>query len=134
MEVLAATALGAALVDLHEDAAELVDLEPPDAPVVDVELPLLVAADAVGSRVVAVLERRPPLVVSDDAGTTWREAGGGLPPGNAVAIDPGDIDRIVFAAGDRLYLSESGGVFWRRLEVELPGVTALAFVAPSPER
>ncbi len=51
-----------------------------------------------------------------------------------VAIDPCDVDRIVFAAGDRLYLSETGGLFWRRLELELPGVTALAFVAPADER
>jgi hypothetical protein len=130
VEVLAATALGAALVDLEEGAAELVDLDPPLPVRLELALPLLVAADAVGSRVVAVVERRPPLVVSDDAGTTWREAGGGLPAGSAVAIDPGDVDRIVFAAGDRLYLSETGGLFWRRLEVELPGVSALAFVAP----
>jgi hypothetical protein len=51
--------------------------------------------------------------------------------GTAVAIDPDDVDRIVFAAGDRLYVSETGGLFWRRLEVELPGVSAVAFVVPA---
>jgi hypothetical protein len=128
MQALVATALGAVIVDLDESVAELVDLEPPVAPQLELGLPLLVAADASGARVVAVVDRRPPILVSDDAGATWREAGGGLPPGSAVALDPDDVDRLLFASGDRLYLSETGGLFWRRLEVELPGVTALAFV------
>ena len=34
---------------------------------------------------------RPPVVVSHDAGSTWREAGGGLPPGKAVAVSPTTI-------------------------------------------
>ena len=44
-------------------------------------LPRVVAAAAAGSTVVAVVDRKPPLVVSHDAGITWRETGGGLPPG-----------------------------------------------------
>ena len=62
-----------------------------------------------GSTVVAVVDRRPPLVVSNDAGRTWREAGGGLPPGRAVAIADDDPDLVLYAARNRLYLSEDGG-------------------------
>ena len=93
---------------------------------VDVDLPLVVAAARVGSTVVAVLTRRPPLVVSHDAGTTWREAGGGLPPGKAVAIDADNPDRIVYAARNRLYVSEDGGRFWRALVPELPEIDAVS--------
>ena len=93
----------------------------------DVSLPLLVAADAAGSRIVAVVARRPPLVLSDDAGLTWREIGGGLPPGRAVALDPEQPDRVLFASESRVFLSEDGGRFWRALELELIGITALAF-------
>ena len=93
----------------------------------EVSLPLLIAADAAGSRVVAVLARRPPLVLSDDAGPTWREVGGGLPAGRAVALDPDQPDRILFASESRVFLSEDGGRFWRGLAPELIGITALAF-------
>jgi len=71
--------------------------------------------------------RRPPLVVSDDAGQTWREAGGGLPAGTAIAIDADDPDLLLYASEARLFLSEDGGRFWRALEPELIGITALAF-------
>jgi hypothetical protein len=86
-----------------------------------------VAASAAGATVVAVVDRRPPLVVSYDAGTTWSEAGGGLPPGFDVAVDPADPDRILFAARNRLYLSMDGGRFWRSLAPELPDVEAVAW-------
>ena len=66
-------------------------------------------------------------MISDDAGQTWREAGGGLPAGTAVAIDPDDPDLLLFASESRLFLSEDGGLFWRGLELELIGITALAF-------
>jgi hypothetical protein len=90
------------------------------------ELPRVVAASAAGATVVAVVDRRPPLVVSYDAGVTWNEAGGGLPPGFDVAVDPADPDRILFAARNRLYLSTDGGRFWRALAVELPEIEAVA--------
>jgi hypothetical protein len=92
---------------------------------VEVALPLLVAAAANGSTVVAVVERRPPLVVSNDAGRTWRESGGGLPAGRAVAIGDDNPDVMLYAARNRLYLSEDGGRFWRALVVELPEIEAL---------
>ena len=93
-----------------------------------VELPLLVAAAGEGSTVVALLDRRPPLAVSHDAGRTWREAGGGLPPGRAVAIAEGDPDRILYAAAHRVYVSQDGGRFWRGLEPELPEITSVAWL------
>ena len=95
---------------------------------VELNLPRVVAASASGSSVVAVVDRRPPLLVSGDAGATWREAGGGLPPGFAVAIDPDDPDRVLYAARNRLYLSTDGGRFWRGLEPELPDIEAVGWV------
>ena len=129
MRALAATAHGVVEVDVEEDTVlgleADVSLEPQARP--DVDLPLLVAADALGSRVVAVLDRRPPLAVSDDAGTTWREAGGGLPPGRAVAINRDDPDLVLYAARNRLYVSHDGGRFWAALAPELPEISAVAW-------
>jgi len=105
-----------------------VDLERPE-----LDLPKLVAASAVGSAVVAVVDRRPPLFISGDAGATWREAGGGLPAGFAVAIDPADPDRVLFAARNRLYLSTDGGRFWRSLAPELPDIEAIAWADSASE-
>ena len=122
-----ATALGCVAVDLESGDAELVEDDPPTAGSAEVSLPLLIAADQVGPRIVAVLNRRPPLMLSDDAGQTWREAGGGLPAGTAVAILPDDPDRLLYASESRLFLSEDGGRFWRVLEPELIGITALMF-------
>jgi photosystem II stability/assembly factor-like uncharacterized protein len=96
-----------------------------EVPEVRVELPRVVAAAAAGSTIVAVVDRRPPLAVSHDAGQTWREAGGGLPPGFAIAIDEDDPDRMLFAARNRLYLSGDGGTFWRALVPELPEIQAI---------
>ena len=127
MEALVATALGCVAVDLESGDAELVENDPPTAASAEVSLPLLVAADQVGARIVAVCNRRPPLMLSDDAGQTWREAGGGLPAGTAVAMHPDDPDRLLYASESRLFLSEDGGRFWRVLEPELIGITALAF-------
>jgi hypothetical protein len=103
--------------------AELSETPPPR-----VELPLLIAAAAEGATVVAVLDRRPPLAISHDAGSSWREAGGGLPPGRAIAIADNDPDRIVYAADHRVYVSQDGGRFWRALEPELPEVKEIAWL------
>ena len=121
------TASGTYLVDLETEevlgAGE--DFEPVR---ISVELPRVVAAAASGATIVAVVDRRPPLAVSSDAGSTWREAGGGLPAGFAIAIDDDNPDVMLFAARNRLYLSENGGVFWRSLVPELPEIQAVAFV------
>jgi hypothetical protein len=79
--------------------------------------------------VIVVVDRRPPLAVSNDAGRTWRESGGGLPPGRAVAIAEDDPDYVLYGARNRLYLSTSGGVFWRALAPELPEIEAVALTA-----
>jgi hypothetical protein len=120
------TASGTYAVDLEteEVLGEGEEFEPP---LVSVELPRVVAAAASGSTVVAVVDRRPPLAVSSDAGSTWREAGGGLPAGFAIAIDEDNPDVMLFAARNRLYLSENGGIFWRALVPELPEIRAVRF-------
>lgn len=128
MIALVATVDGVFRVDLEEEV--VLDAEGgPVAPPVRVELtlPLVVGSDAAGSTVIAVVGRRPPLVVSNDAGVTWREAGGGLPAGRSVALDPDDPDRVVYAARNRLYVSTDGGRFWRALAVELPEIRAVAW-------
>jgi len=70
---------------------------------------------------------------SSTGGRPWRDSGRGLPAGRAVAIDDLDPDVVVFAARNRLYLSENGGVFWRALVPELPDIEAVAFVRSDPE-
>jgi hypothetical protein len=128
---LAATAHGTYAVDVDADA--LVGAVPEAAvppPARESPFPRTVAADTHGSRTVVVVDRRPPLLVSHDAGTTWSEAGGGLPRGRAVAISPEHPDVILYAGRNRLYLSRDGGRFWRVLSVELPEITALAWAPP----
>jgi hypothetical protein len=88
----------------------------------------VVATAGTGATVVALLDRRPPLAISHDGGTTWREAGGGLPAGFAVAVSTDDPDRMLYAARNRLYLSVNGGVFWRSLPFELPDIKAVAWI------
>jgi hypothetical protein len=107
--------------EVETATVELCGSEPQSRPA----LPRLVASATAGSTVVAVVERKPPLLVSHDAGATWREAGGGLPPGFAVAIAESDPDLIVYASRNRLHVSRDGGVFWHGLSVELPAIEAL---------
>jgi hypothetical protein len=128
---LVRTAEGVVAVDVE---AEVV-LGDADA-AVDVErlglaLPRLVAAARAGATVVAVVDRRPPLVVSRDGGVTWTEAGGGLPAGFDVAVHPDDPDHVLYAARNRLYVSGDGGRFWRSLAPELPDVEAVAWATGS---
>jgi photosystem II stability/assembly factor-like uncharacterized protein len=92
---------------------------------VETGLPRVVCASAAGSTVVAVVESRPPILVSHDAGQTWREAGRGLPPGFAVAVAHDDPDVVLFTGRNRLYLSRDGGRFWEPLAVELPDIEAI---------
>jgi hypothetical protein len=126
VRALVRTVDGVFEVDLDDEVVlGLVDVavEPPQ---IELTLPLVVSAAATGSTVVAVVDRRPPLVVSNDAGSTWREAGGGLPAGRAVAIGEDNPDVVLYAARNRLYLSTNGGVFWRALVIELPEIETVA--------
>jgi hypothetical protein len=125
MIALVDTASGTFAVDL-----ETGDVEPSDDPLepqpeLALNLPRIVAAAAAGPTVVAAVDAKPPLLVSYDAGSTWRESGRGLPRGVAVAVSEFDPDTIVFAARNRLYVSRDGGVFWTAVEAELPEIVAV---------
>jgi hypothetical protein len=121
------TADGVATVDLEDETLAGLDpsapFEAPAQPSLD--LPLVVAAASTGSTIVAVVDTKPPIVVSHDAGVTWRESGRGLPAGRAVAISADDPDVVVYATRNRLYLSRDGGRFWRSLALELPEIEAV---------
>jgi hypothetical protein len=121
------TVAGTYLVDLETEDL-LGTGEDFESPPVTVELPRVVAAAVEGATIVAVVDRRPPLAISHDAGSTWQEAGGGLPAGFAVAISQDNPDVMLFGARNRLYLSENGGIFWRALVPELPDITAVTFL------
>lgn len=122
MNALVETAAGVYTIDVDADAIDdfapghtLEPLPPPET-----SLPRVVAAAAAGSTVVVAVSAKPPLLVSHDAGSTWRASGRGLPCGNAVAVAEDDPDRLLFCAGLRIYVSRDGGRFWRALAVELP--------------
>lgn len=125
MIAVVGTVDGAFAVDL-----ETAEVEPEvpftPAPAPSLNLPRVVAAAASGSTIVAVVDAKPPLLVSHDAGTTWRDSGRGLPAGRAVAIDDLDPDVVVFATRNRLYLSRDGGLFWTSIPAELPEIQTLA--------
>jgi photosystem II stability/assembly factor-like uncharacterized protein len=127
MKAAARTAAGTYAIDLDTEEV-LGSAEDFDTPVVKVELPRVIAAAAEGATVVAIVERRPPLAISHDAGSSWQEAGGGLPSGFAIAIAEDDPDLMLFAARNRLYLSTNGGTFWRALVPELPEIEAVRFL------
>jgi hypothetical protein len=129
VRTLVRTVDGVFEVDLdEEEVLGLVEAWVEPEPV-SVSLPLVLAAASSGSTVIAVVDRRPPLAVSNDAGRTWRESGGGLPPGRAVAIAEDDPDYVLYAARNRLYLSTDGARFWRALTLELPEVEAVSLTA-----
>jgi hypothetical protein len=123
MIAVAATAAGGFAVDLETEEVEPWDGEVESAPAPELSLPRVVAAAASGSTVVAAVDAKPPLLVSHDAGVTWRESGRGLPAAVAVAADG---DTLVYAARNRLYVSTNGGLFWRSLPAELPEIQAIA--------
>jgi hypothetical protein len=122
------TAEGVFLLDVEneEPLGPGTELPVVDAPHVD--LPRVVATTGTGATIVALLDRRPPLAISHDGGATWRESGGGLPAGFAIAIAEDEPDRMLYAGRNRLYVSLNGGVFWRSLPFELPDVTAVAWI------
>src|SRR5207237_10828495 len=116
------------LVPPEPDAALEAAGDVPPGGSVPVSLPRVVAPAGSGSTVVAVVDRRPPIAVSHDAGRTWRESGGGLPKGTAIAVDDDNPDRMLYAARNRLFFSEDGGRFWRALVVELPELESVMFI------
>jgi hypothetical protein len=126
--VVVSTEAGPFEVDLDEETVEpwthAVPARPADPAL---NLPRVVAAAATGSTVVAVVDAKPPLLVSHDAGSTWRESGRGLPSGQAVSISESDPDTVVYAARNRLYVSRDGGLFWAALAVELPMIADVTF-------
>ena len=122
------TVEGVVLVDVGEEQILGDGNELPEIDVPRVELPRVVATARSGATIVAIVDRRPPLAISRDNGSTWTEAGGGLPAGFAVAIAEDEPDRMLYAARNRLYVSVNGGVFWRALTLELPDVLAVAWI------
>jgi hypothetical protein len=118
------------VVDVDLDEEEVLGLDADERleprPAVPLSLPRVVAAAEAGSTVVAVVDTKPPLLVSHDAGRTWRDSGRGLPRGRAVAIAD-DPDVVVYATRNRLFVSRDGGRFWHGLAVELPEIEALGF-------
>jgi hypothetical protein len=129
MRALVGTVDGVFEVDLEEEVVLGSAETHVERPTLEVSLPRVVAAARAGSTVIAVVDRRPPLAVSNDAGRTWRESGGGLPAGRAVAIAEDDPDYVVYAARNRLYLSTDGGRFWRSLAPELPEIEAIELLS-----
>lgn len=129
MIALVETAEGVTSIDLEDETVLTVDsgaaLEPP--PEISVGLPRVVSAVASGSTIACLADTKPPLVVSHDAGRTWRESGRGLPPGRAIAVATDNPDLLLYATSDRLYLSSDGGRFWHALALELEGIEAVAF-------
>jgi hypothetical protein len=126
MIALVSTAAGSFAVDLETDEVEPWDGDVVVPPEPVLNLPRVVCAAAVGATVIAVVDTKPPMVVSHDAGVTWRESGRGLPAGRAVAIADDDPDVAVYASRNRLYLTRNGGLFWAALAVELPEIDAVA--------
>ena len=127
MKVLISTVAGRFSVDLETDEVDPWDGELGLPPTPVLNLPRVVAAAAAGATFVAVVDAKPPLLISYDTGSTWRESGRGLPAGRAVAISDDDPDLIVYAGRNRLFLSRNGGVFWSTLAVELPEIVAAVF-------
>jgi photosystem II stability/assembly factor-like uncharacterized protein len=125
MIAIVGTRGGSFAIDLDSDEVEPWPDLPDPAPELVLNLPRVVAAASAGAAVYAVVDARPPLLVSHDAGSTWRAVGHGLPPGRAVAVSPLNTDDAVFAARNRLYLTRDGGRFWTALTVELPEIESV---------
>jgi len=125
MNAIVETVAGSFAVDLETAEVEPWDgdVEPPEAPALN--LPRVIAAAAAGATVMAVVDAKPPLLVSHDVGVTWRDSARGLPAGRAVAISIDDPDVAVVAARNRLYLTRDGGVFWSAVPAELPEIEAV---------
>jgi len=126
--VLVQTADAVLTIDVDEGVVDIeAGAQLPRPREVPVTLPGVLSCVGAGSTLVALLARRPPLAISYDAGRTWHESGGGLPGGQAIAIDEDDPDAILFAARNRVWLSHDGGRFWESVAIDLPEVVAVGF-------
>jgi len=125
MIAIVRTVDGTFAVDI--DAEDVTTWDGPTSPGEEIvlNLPRLVAAAASGPTVLAVVDAKPPLLVSHDAASTWRATGHGLPPGRAVALGEANPDVALYATRNRLYVSRDGGRFWAALAVELPEIEAV---------
>lgn len=125
MIALVQTVDGSFAVDLETE-----ELEPAEPFAAELgprlNLPRLIDAAQAGSTVVALLDARPPMLVSHDAGSTWRDSGRGLPAGRAVAVAETDPDTLLYATRNRLFVSRNGGVFWSSVAAELPEIQSVA--------
>ncbi len=120
------TAGGTFSVDLDDEEIGPWDGDVVTPPPPSLNLPRLIAGAAAGATVIAVVDAKPPLLVSHDAGTTWRESGRGLPAGRAIALADDDPDVAVYASRNRLYVTRDGGVFWTALALELPEIAGVS--------
>ncbi len=114
--LLVACALGTVAVDLdEEEETEVIDDELPRVEPPEVDLPLLVAAAAHGSTVVAVStgDRRSSSRATE--ALTWREAGAGLGAASRSRSRPSIPTSSLFATAERLHVSRDGGRFWTAL-------------------
>jgi hypothetical protein len=125
VNVLVATVAGSFAVDLDTDEVEPWPGDVSPAPALILNLPRVVAAAATGATVAVVVDAKPPLLISRDGGSTWRESGRGLPAGRAIAISEDNPDLLVYAGRNLLYVSRNGGVFWSALALELPEIARL---------
>jgi hypothetical protein len=116
---------GALAVDLDDEEITTWSGSTAQSEEIVLNLPRLVAAAATGAMVLAIVDAKPPLLVSHDAASTWHATGHGLPPGRAVALSEENPDVALYATRNRLYLSRDGGRFWAALTVELPEIEAI---------
>ena len=121
-----ATGAGTFAVDLESEEVEAVDVDVEAGAPLALNLPRVVSSASVGATVVAVVDAKPPLLVSHDAGSTWTR----VRPGPAAGLRDRDRARTIptrscSAARNRLYVSRDGGVFWTALAIELPQIVAI---------
>lgn len=65
---------------------------------------------------------------SDDAGDTWRAAGGFLNGVTQLVVDPTNADAVVATAGSNIYKSTDGGATWRDVTGTLTSLRPSALV------
>src|SRR3989344_394068 len=67
----------------------------------------------------------------NDSGFSWESLGGTDKSISDVAVDPKNKDKIVFVA-EGLYLTNDGGVNWRKIDLGVGTYTAVAISAAKP--